>query len=278
MNNLRKVFVSFTMTLIAIMTIAVIMPEAYGSDKKEASTPSIEANGLAGISYALSDQVDIAMSNINVTENDASLVAAPSPYKGPTDVIKQKDVNDAVEEEVDLPVIDEHRKDVNKTFYVNASTLNVRKEPSTDSDVIEKLKCNDKIEVTEKVTVYIDGEKQPSWYKLKDRDGYVSADYMSDEEVLECLGTFRITYYCSCAKCCGKVSHTTASGATTVEGVTIAADPSIPFGTKLMINDHVYTVQDRGGAIKGNHIDIYMSSHSKALSQTYVRGPVYKIP
>ena len=77
MNNLRKVFVSFTMTLIAIMTIAVIMPEAYGSDEKEESTPSIEANGLAGISYALSDQVDIAMSNINVTENDASLVAAP---------------------------------------------------------------------------------------------------------------------------------------------------------------------------------------------------------
>ena len=89
---------------------------------------------------------------------------------------------------------------------------------------------------------------------------------------------FKVTAYCSCAKCCGKVSHTTASGATTVEGVTIAADPSIPFGTKLMINDHVYTVQDRGGAIKGNHIDIYMSSHSKALSQTYVRGPVYKIP
>ena len=73
------------------------------------------------------------------------------------------------------------------------------------------------------------------------------------------------------------MSHTTASGAPTVEGVTIAADPSIPFGTKLKINGHVYTVQDRGGAIRGNHIDIYVSSHSKALSQTYTRGPVYKV-
>ena len=86
-----------------------------------------------------------------------------------------------------------------------------------------------------------------------------------------------ITYYCSCAICCGRVSHTTASGAPTVEGVTVAADPSIPFGTKLKINGHVYTVQDRGGAMRGNHIDIYVSSHSRALSQTYTRGPVYKV-
>ena len=59
MNNLRKVFVSFTLTLIAIMTIAVIMPEAYGSDKKEA--PKEEAmtysfTDVRGIMAGLSGQ------------------------------------------------------------------------------------------------------------------------------------------------------------------------------------------------------------------------------
>lgn len=49
-------------------------------------------------------------------------------------------------------------------------------------------------------------------------------------------------------------------------GRTIAADTSqFSFGSKLVINGHTYTVEDRGGAIKGNRIDIFFSSHSKAL-------------
>ena len=33
----------------------------------------------------------------------------------------------------------------------------------------------------------------------------------------------------------------------------------------MVIDGHTYTVEDRGGAIKGNKIDVYFSSHSKAL-------------
>ena len=32
------------------------------------------------------------------------------------------------------------------------------------------------------------------------------------------------------------------------------------------INGHTYTVEDRGGAITGNRIDIYMNSHAEALA------------
>ena len=38
------------------------------------------------------------------------------------------------------------------------------------------------------------------------------------------------------------------------------------FGTKLMINGQEYTVEDRGGAIQGNRIDIYMNSHVEAVA------------
>ena len=91
------------------------------------------------------------------------------------------------------------------------------------------------------------------------------------------LGEFKITAYCPCEKCCGYWATVrpadengepivyTASGKIAVQGVTVAADTSIlPFGTVLVIDGHEYTVQDRGGMVKGNHIDIYFDSHEAA--------------
>lgn len=93
------------------------------------------------------------------------------------------------------------------------------------------------------------------------------------------LGEFRLTAYCSCEKCCGKWGVNrpldkngkpivyTASGKIAQAGYTIAADKSIyPFGTILYINGHPYEVQDVGGAIKGNKIDVYFDNHQDALN------------
>lgn len=79
------------------------------------------------------------------------------------------------------------------------------------------------------------------------------------------LGVYKITAYCGCAKCCGKTDGITASGTHVTAGRTIAAPPEIPFGTKISINGHIYTVEDRGGAIKGKRIDIYFDTHQAAL-------------
>ena len=79
------------------------------------------------------------------------------------------------------------------------------------------------------------------------------------------LGKYKLTAYCACVKCCGKTDGITASGVRAKEGVTIAADTTLPFGTKVLIDGHEYTVQDGGGAIKGNRIDIYFDSHQDAL-------------
>jgi 3D (Asp-Asp-Asp) domain-containing protein len=85
---------------------------------------------------------------------------------------------------------------------------------------------------------------------------------------------FEATAYCPCEKCCGKWAKNrpngivyTASGEIAEEGITIAADWSVlPKGTVVEI-DGVGTriVQDKGGAIKGNRIDIYFLSHQEAL-------------
>lgn len=94
--------------------------------------------------------------------------------------------------------------------------------------------------------------------------------YVDGESSGTYLGTFWITAYCPCSICCGAYSNpsnpTTASGAPAVEGVTCAAPSNFAFGTELIVDGHTYTVQDRGGAVNGNHLDIYFSNHQAALN------------
>ncbi len=78
-------------------------------------------------------------------------------------------------------------------------------------------------------------------------------------------GVYKVTAYCACSKCCGWNTGITASGAMATANHTIAAPKTFSFGTKVVINGVTYTVEDRGGAIQGNRIDIYMDTHSQAL-------------
>ena len=78
--------------------------------------------------------------------------------------------------------------------------------------------------------------------------------------------TYKITAYCPCAKCCGKTSGITASGTKATAGRTVAASSQFAFGTKLNIGGHTYTVEDRGGAVNGNKIDIFVNTHAEALA------------
>lgn len=85
---------------------------------------------------------------------------------------------------------------------------------------------------------------------------------------------FTATGYCPCSKCCGKSIGITASGAKAQAGVTVAMPSSYAFGTKVEIKGMgTYTVQDRGGAINGNKIDIFFNTHQEALN--FGRRTVY---
>lgn len=89
---------------------------------------------------------------------------------------------------------------------------------------------------------------------------------------LKDLGVYKVTAYCPCAICCGEWTDSaktkiTSIGAGAYEGVTVAVDPSqIPYGTKIYGADFgVRIATDCGGAIKGKRLDLYFSSHEKAL-------------
>ena len=80
-----------------------------------------------------------------------------------------------------------------------------------------------------------------------------------------------LTAYCACALCCGKwADGRTASGTWATEGRTIAADPRL-WGMGACVHipglDRAarYIVEDTGSAILGEHIDVYIGSHSRAL-------------
>jgi 3D (Asp-Asp-Asp) domain-containing protein len=81
----------------------------------------------------------------------------------------------------------------------------------------------------------------------------------------------RITAYCPCPKCCGQYSDgITACGHEIQPGDTfVAADRRYPFGTEMLIpgysNSQPVPVLDRGGAIKGNRLDVFFATHQEAL-------------
>lgn len=182
------------------------------------------------------------------------------------------------------------------TYVYTTTNLNVRTTPSINSDIVETLPPNTKLEWI----VIINNE----WVgiSVNEHTYYVNAEYVTEEEPEEiitlesleptqysigkdeekitfqdCLGEYTLTAYCACEKCCGKWSKykKTASGTTPKEGRTVAC-VSLDFGTIININGEDYIVEDRG-RLKDNQIDIYFESHEEAREFGRQKGTVYLI-
>lgn len=140
-------------------------------------------------------------------------------------------------------------------------------EPATETIAEDAVKSDDKsVSGLPSDQISVDPSTEKSTDGLpEDRVMYVDGETSGTY-----LGSFWVTAYCPCSICCGVYSNpsnpTTASGAPAVEGVTCAASSDYAFGTELIIDGHTYTVQDRGGAVNGNHVDIYFSTHQAALN------------
>ena len=97
------------------------------------------------------------------------------------------------------------------------------------------------------------------------------------DRVLVSLGEYRISAYCPCQKCCGWNTGITASGTQATAGRTAAMN-GVPFGTKIVIDGHEYTIEDRGGGLGSKIIDIYFDTHEEALnSGLWVKREVFQV-
>lgn len=93
----------------------------------------------------------------------------------------------------------------------------------------------------------------------------------------ESLGIFTTTGYCGCSKCSGG-NGLTYSGTVPTPGHTISADLSVlPLGTKVMIGDTVYTVEDIGSGVDGHKVDIFFGSHQEALDHGVRKQEVFRV-
>ena len=102
--------------------------------------------------------------------------------------------------------------------------------------------------------------------------------YIDGHRVIS-MGYFTAFAYCICIECTGEWSYQhpdnadnpyfvqrTASGTIPIPGRTIAAPPEIPFGTELYITGLGWrVVEDRGGAITEQRLDILKICHETAL-------------
>ena len=158
---------------------------------------------------------------------------------------------------------------VHEVRYVNTPDgVNLRTFPNTEYDNIHRAIGYGK-------AVWVVAEFNEGWsiVDIDDQLCYCKTEYLSveapadliyiDGEVAEYIGTFKLTAYCECEKCCGKWANDnkTASGTAPTEGRTIASN-EFPFGTKLNILGNTYIVEDRG--VEGMHIDVYFESHEEA--------------
>ncbi len=136
--------------------------------------------------------------------------------------------------------------------------LSSKRQDKKDQAALDALTAQNTYDAAEEVVV-------PTIY-----DAPTVTTYADENGTYVSIGDYVLTAYCPCPICCGVYSNmenpTTASGTRATAGRTIAADTSVlPFGTEVVINGQVYTVEDRGGAIQGNRIDIFFNSHQDAL-------------
>lgn len=106
--------------------------------------------------------------------------------------------------------------------------------------------------------------------KEVERDAHLQKRYGKKlEKIVYPQGKFTVnaSAYTAAADECGKSDGITASGLKVQEKRTIACPPQFPLGTKMKIDGMgTYTCEDRGGAIKGNHIDIYVETKVEAFA------------
>jgi 3D (Asp-Asp-Asp) domain-containing protein len=89
------------------------------------------------------------------------------------------------------------------------------------------------------------------------------------EAGLASLGEFKIYHY-------APTGNLTATGTVPEAGRTVAVDPEvIPLGSEVIVEGHSYIAEDTGRDIKGNTLDIFVSTRAEALQLGVKRAEVF---
>lgn len=195
---------------------------------------------------------------------------------------------------------------VGKYVYTNVDNLNVRLSPNIVTSPYAALPLGAKILLVGESSVgwgliQIDGVNYFVWDEFLtdvapanfiddfDLNDFIYDEYktiqaemsteveQTNDNNLTSLGVWNITGYCSCVECCGQWSGSnTASGTRPTANRTLATN-ELPFGTQLLINGIVYTVEDKGNSPYYPWADIYFDTHEQANAWGLQQVEVYMI-
>ena len=94
----------------------------------------------------------------------------------------------------------------------------------------------------------------------------VTEDYYYEVEM-------NVSAYCPCEECCGEFADGITASGVAAKGRLIAASSNYAFGTRMDVPGYgTARVQDRGGAITGNKIDLLFTDIGKLGEKGYISG------
>lgn len=170
-----------------------------------------------------------------------------------------------------FPCIGVHAEET-KTVVVTGDNVRLRSNSSFEGDVVCEVKYGTELEKTgtysEWDEVVYNGKKLFIHSQYTEEKENVEIPVTETIQNYKYYGQRRITAYCHCRKCTGTdgVGHT-SSGTVPTAGRTVANNVLRP-GTRVMIRDHIYIVEDTGGAV-GNSFDVYYDTHEEALNSGF---------
>ena len=140
------------------------------------------------------------------------------------------------------------------------------KVPSDDSESNAEINIESNLDTESNAEINIESNTETeSNAEESNTERYI--ELPGEWEIIE----MRVTAYCPCPSCCGEYSDgITANGYEIQPDDTfVAADRRYPFHTEMLIpgysNSQPVKVLDRGGAIKGNRLDVFFATHEEAL-------------
>lgn len=154
---------------------------------------------------------------------------------------------------------------------IDVSKINIQPSVKIPNEILERMKNEEK---ARKLQLEQEKIKQEQILLAKTKAETTNRGTISNTKVVNNVSNtdnegwikFTATFYDNCVKCCGKTTGITAMGTKATAGRTVAMPSTYKFGTKIRIKGMgTYIVEDRGGAIKGNRIDIFVNSHAEAL-------------
>lgn len=189
----------------------------------------------------------IALSGITITSRDTTSLPVTCRVCRPTAVTINRNSQDAPAAS-GAAALSTRIYDINLQYY--QSILAEEEEQKRREELLEEMRNSGPAEVT--AVINPDGT-------ITTRQGTY--------EIVDVI-TMEASAYCPCEICCGiYASGYTADGSKATAMHTVATSDDYAFGTLMYIPyfDNVFEVEDRGGAIQDNRIDIYYDTHEEAL-------------